>query len=1009
MPGSSDLRAAELAAIARHTVARRTDRLFVGLMLFQLLIAIGLAVWVSPLTWAGANHSTHPHVWIALLLGSAIISLPVALGVFRPGRTSTRHVVAVGQMLIGTLFIHLTGGRIETHFHVFGSLAFLAFYRDWRVILTATAVTGIDHVLRGALWPESTYGASTGVEWRWLEHVAWVVFIDVFLVWSCLRGDRDIRATAEREAELEAARADVEAKVMARTAELRTSEAALLETREQLIDAIECLDAGFVMYDRDEKLAICNGKFKELYPPGAPFLAVGTPYESFLRQAYRAGFQPGIHRSEDEYVADRLRTHRIPGNTVDHRLGDRLFRISDNRTRDGGYVCLRTDITALKQAQRDAEEASKAKGEFLANMSHEIRTPMNGILGLTELLLETDLNAEQRESLKLVSSSADALLTVINDILDFSKIEAGKLDLDAAPFPLRDAVGDTLKAFAWKAHSKGLELACDIRPDVPDALLGDAGRLRQVLTNLVGNAIKFTDRGEVVVRAERVPTTGDDIRIRIRFSVRDTGVGIPKEKQAAIFDAFTRADGSTTRKYGGTGLGLTISTRLVELMGGKIGVESEPGVGSEFYFEAQFTAARLSFARPVHRTPVTLTGAAVLIVDDNSTNRRVLEETMRNWGTRPTCAESGPDALIELRRAAAAGEPYVLILLDAMMPDMDGFTVAELVGKDPVLAGTTILMLTSADRSGDASRCRALGMAAYLVKPVKAVDLQRTIITALETNVMAAPILPEKVIVAPSNPALELEMRPLRILLAEDNAVNQRVAVRLLEKYGHNVTVANHGGEAVKALGAERYDLVFMDVQMPEVDGFEATALIRKMEAGTGRRTPIVAMTAHAMKGDRERCLANGMDDYLSKPIQRADLFRVLKEIADAGESAIETIIEAVEPSFDRTAALEHLGGDEELLGEIAGMFLDDAPKQLEILRTAIADADAKCVHKTAHALKGAAANFGVGPATSAAQKLETLGAGGELAAAPAAFAELERTMKRLIADLTPFALQPVA
>jgi CheY-like chemotaxis protein/HPt (histidine-containing phosphotransfer) domain-containing protein len=552
-------------------------------------------------------------------------------------------------------------------------------------------------------------------------------------------------------------------------------------------------------------------------------------------------------------------------------------------------------------------------------------------------------------------------------------------------------------------------LTCDIAPDVPARVVGDAGRLRQILVNLVGNAIKFTEQGEVVVRARLCGQSTDEYQLE--FAVIDTGVGIPAEKHRLIFDPFSQADGSTTRRFGGTGLGLTISTRLVALMGGRIEVDSEVGRGSTFRFQARFGKAQSVESEVPAIKPVNLRGFRVLIVDDNETNRRVLSGILRMWETCPTSVDSGPAALVELRRARQAGHPYPLMLIDAMMPGMDGFMLIEELRKEPDLAPSTIMMLTSADRQDDAAHCRRLGLAGYLVKPVKADELQIAIIAAIGGSLHAQRQSRPGTARSASPPSNGAPQRSLRILLAEDNPVNQRVALHILQKAGHSAVAVGNGKEALAALSCEAFDLVLMDVQMPEMDGFEATRAIREEEAQTARHLPIVAMTAHAMKGDRERCLEAGMDDYVSKPVQKSELFRAIQAVATSGECATATVKSAEKPYqvFDRRTALARVGDDEEVLAEIISLFLQDVPSQMDDIRSAIREGDPKRLETAAHSLKGAASCLGGESTAAAVMRLEALGKKGDLSGSIERLAELERELKRFIDEISGLVLETQA
>jgi two-component system sensor histidine kinase/response regulator len=746
------------------------------------------------------------------------------------------------------------------------------------VLVTASIVTATVHYLGEVYYPLSQYGVTVVQSWRWMEHSGWVLFTDFFLIVSILQSRREMSLIAERQANLEDARQTVELEVVKRTAELRVSEELFRSLSGASPMGIFQLDVnGKCVYTNHRLLEICDLSADELSGEGWLHRVHPDDRESARRSWAHFILQDGESVSE----------YRIAGSGEVRWVSVRAAPLHSDDGKLTGFVGTVDDITSHKLAQselaaaRDAAlETARLKSEFLANMSHEIRTPLNGIIGMTGLLLDSPLQDEQREFLEIVRSCGDTLLTVINDILDFSKIAAGKLVFEQLDFDLVTAVESTLELLAEPARKKNLELAAEIDPSVPVSLRGDPGRLRQVLTNLIGNAIKFTEQGEVVVKV-----SVDEISAShalVHFAVSDTGIGISREAQQRLFQPFSQADGSTSRKYGGTGLGLAISMQLVEAMGGKIGLESDPGHGSKFYFSLPF---------PLQSAPLTtrmvrdLDGLSALIVDDNATNRQIVVHQLVVWGVASNAVASGSEALAALR-ARASSRPYDVVLMDLQMPGMDGLSLARKIREERSLASVRLLMMSSAgDRTGFAEGPLLDG---WLTKPIKQAQLYDALVTLMSEHLTPSGgprTRTAPAIAAPAAERLDDPRRKIRILVAEDNIANCTLALHQLAKLGFTAEAVGNGLEAVESLDRIPYQIVLMDCQMPELDGYDATLQIRARER-KGRRAIIIAMTAHALEGDRERCLACGMDDYISKPIKSGELEATLMRWVSRVESA---------------------------------------------------------------------------------------------------------------------------
>jgi two-component system sensor histidine kinase/response regulator len=820
-----------------------------------------------------------------------------------------------------------------------------------------------------------------------------------------------------RDTELRQAREELERRVDERTLELeqevadrQRAQEALRESEGRIRLLLDSTAEAIFGIDRDGKFSFCNPATLRMlgYENGQALL--GRDAHKVMHHSHADGTHYPIE--ECPIVESRLQGHGI------HSDSDVFWR-SDGASfpveywaypirKEGevvGAVITFLDITARKRAQaalleakEAAEAGSRAKSEFLANMSHEIRTPMNGIIGMTELALDTSLTAEQRDYLNLVKSSADSLLHIINDILDFSKIEAGKLELEKTEFGIRQLFADTLKTLAMRADKKNTETTMRVSPDIPERVIGDPTRLRQLLVNLVGNSIKFTDAGCITVNAEREP--GGDAEVGLHISVSDTGIGIPPDKQRIIFEPFSQADGSMTRRFGGTGLGLTISRQLVEMMGGRMWLDSEVGKGSTFHFTCRLEKGDASVSDEEQSAKLVPAGLNVLIVDNNHTNHKILAEMLTNWRMNPTMVDNGSDGLNAIENARNQGSRFSIVLLDAKMPGVSGFQIMERIHKFPGIVGAVIMMMPIERQPADVATCRSLGVKQILNKPICQSELLDAILSVL--GVHGA----EKHLVGASISAHAGQgVSQLNILLCEDNVVNQKLAMRLLEKAGHRVSLANTGREGLSAwerAAAPGFDMVLMDIQMPEMDGMEATAAIRARERGSGKHIPILAMTAHAMRGDKETCLANGMDGYISKPIHPTALFAEIYRCLARPEGSDPMSENPIEPTeqIDRVSLLERVEGDQELLTEMVHLFQQDAPDLLTAMRDALQRGDLTVLERSAHSLKGAASNLSAKAAVAAALQLEKNARDKDAETAKASLTEVERAVKNLLPAL---------
>jgi signal transduction histidine kinase/CheY-like chemotaxis protein/uncharacterized membrane protein affecting hemolysin expression len=849
--------------------------------------------------------------------------------------------------------------------------------------------------LLGAITAARSSGEHSPVDWKSRDEIGTVV--------AAFNEMQNRQQTDE--AALRKARDELELRVEERTHELAEATRAAESAQIQLTHAIESIADGFSLYDADDRLVVCNTRYVELMYRGASGAVVpGTSFEEIIRNAAEKGLIKSAEGRVDEWVSERLASHRNPGQPhIQERDDGRWLRISEHQTHEGSAVAIYTDITELKAREQEAEAANWAKSQFLANMSHEIRTPMNGVIGMTNLLIDTNLDAEQIDFANTIQDSAEALLTVINDILDFSKVEAGKLDLDIQPFDLRECIEGALDVVAKRAAEQNLELTYLMDPSVPQSINSDSTRLRQILLNLLNNGIKFTETGEVVLSVSQIPTDGTTANTigspcQLQLTVRDTGIGIPSDRIGQLFQSFSQVDASTTRRYGGTGLGLAISKKLVELMGGEIWVESAAGVGSRFHFTIKATVAAPPSLADMEKVTTLLAGKRMLIVDDNQTNRRVLTLHAKTWSMIPVPFESPKEALAELR----SGTTFDVAIIDMNMPEMSGIDMA--LGARAIEGANRMPIVLLSSLGGvvrDSDEMARAGFDAVLSKPMKAAGLlsaMMSIFTGEQVQVVSElsrwattsldPLMAERV--------------PLKILLAEDHPTNRKLCTLILRRLGYGVDIAMDGQQALAALELTRYDVVLMDVEMPEMDGLQATRAIR--DRWPDDLQPwIIGVTANAMRGDRDACFAAGMDDFVTKPIQPTALARALGERTTSGRKQKQAMMPtptASDAKLNRlNAALdpgaldvlrEVIGGEAKDFRDLLDTFLEDGPSLIQSLTSGLAAADAAGMRRAAHTLKSSAADFGALALSSLCAQMEMHARSGELTSAEKDVSDIE-------------------